>query len=118
MIDMALQFFLEYTPEGVAIPESDLKKISWHYLNGDFKLDMLALIPFQFLQMKNNRQYLFFMIKLIRLEKGIRHISVPEMVNYFQNLNFEHIQKMIDSNDPSANDKMLDQTKITFVLML
>ena len=58
------------------------------------------------------------MIKLIRLEKGIRHISVPEMVNYFQNLNFEHIQKMIDSNDPSANDKLLDQTKITFVLML
>ena len=49
MIDMALQFFLEYTPEGIAIPESDLKKISWNYLTGQFKLDMLALIPFQFL---------------------------------------------------------------------
>jgi hypothetical protein len=40
------------------------------------------------------------------------------MVNYYQNLNFDHIQKMIDSNDPTANDMLMDHTKITFVLML
>jgi hypothetical protein len=63
---MILQFFLEYCPEGIVTPETDLRKIAYHYLNGDFKLDMVALLPLQFLDMKNNRQYLFFMIKLIR----------------------------------------------------
>jgi hypothetical protein len=115
---MVLQFFLEYCPESTNVPVRDLKKIAINYLYGEFKFDILALLPFQIMTLKNNRQYLFFIIKLLRLAKGIRLFNVSKIMSYFQNLNFDYIQSMVDNNNKSANEKYQDNTKITMMLML
>jgi len=88
---MILQFFLEFCPESTNVPVVDIQKIAVHYLEGEFKGDMIAILPLQIVQLRNNRQYLFFIIKLIRLGKGIRLFNVKAIMSYFQNLNFEYI---------------------------
>jgi len=54
----------------------DLSKISSWYFNGEFIYDFIALIPFQFLTLHNNRQDLLYIIKLIRLRRGIMKLDI------------------------------------------
>ena len=74
---MVTQFILEYTPEGSKNPVRDYKRIAMHYINeGDFKADFIAIIPFQIITMRNGRQKLFLLIKLVRLAKGLKLFNV------------------------------------------
>ena len=45
LLHMILQFFLEFCPESTNVPVIDLKKIAVHYLEGEFKGDMIAILP-------------------------------------------------------------------------
>ena len=48
MIDMFLQFFLEYRSSERYLPIRDHKKIALKYLRGNFILDILSLLPFEY----------------------------------------------------------------------
>lgn len=48
LIDMFLQFFLEYRSSERYLPIRDHKKIALKYLKGNFILDTLSLLPFEF----------------------------------------------------------------------
>ena len=75
-IDMVLQFFKEFTSETSSIPVRNLEKISMNYLQNGFAYDFIAILPLQVLHLKNKRENLFFLIKLVRLEKGVRLMNV------------------------------------------
>ena len=79
LIDLILNFFVEYQPEDSKYPVRDMSKIAVHYLQGEFKMDAIPLIPFQFMTMKNNRDSLFFTIKWIRLIKGFKLINIAKI---------------------------------------
>lgn len=79
LIDLILNFFVEYQPEDSKHPVRDMSKIAVHYLQGEFKMDAIPLIPFQFMTMKNNRDSLFFTIKWIRLIKGFKLINIAKI---------------------------------------
>ena len=83
-IYMLLQFFKEYTPEFDLVPVRDIKKISYHYLTNQFKWDFLPLIPFQYMDLPNNSNRLFFLIKMIRLYKGIKMFDVNAIMTYLK----------------------------------
>lgn len=78
-IDLILNFFVEYQPEDSKYPVRDMSKIAVNYLQGEFKMDAIPLIPLQFMTMKNNRDYLFFTIKWIRLIKGFKLINIAKI---------------------------------------
>ena len=46
LIHMALQFLVEFTPEGSKVPVTDLARISMNYINGEFALDFIPILPF------------------------------------------------------------------------
>ena len=48
-ISIIMNFFRDFIPEGETTSSKDLKKIAIRYLKGDFLLDFIAWIPFQFL---------------------------------------------------------------------
>ena len=69
-ISLVLNFFVEYYHDGSTIPTREMKKIAIRYLKGGFFLDFLPLIPFaSFIDLKENREIHFHMIKIIRLVK-------------------------------------------------
>ena len=45
-IDIFLNFFKEYTPEGSSKPVGEFQKVSGHYLSTTFILDVIVVIPF------------------------------------------------------------------------
>jgi len=54
--------------------EHDEKKFTFNetysnYLNGEFKWDIIPLIPLQLLDLYRNRQRIFYVIKMIRIRK-------------------------------------------------
>ena len=76
VFDLIINFFVEIIDEETNQPERDLKKIAISYLNGLFFIDFITLIPLQLISIKNNRNYLFFLIKMLRLVQGLRIFNV------------------------------------------
>jgi hypothetical protein len=70
LIHMALQFMVEFTPEGSKVPVTDLSKISMNYINGEFMMDIIPLLPFYVLSFERRRQYIFNIFKMIRINRG------------------------------------------------
>lgn len=82
MIDMVLQFFVEYTDQDRK-PVRELSQTSWRYLTSQFSLDLIALVPFSYFTypkvklptdpVDNKRYYdfifLLYFLKLLRLSK-------------------------------------------------
>jgi len=79
-IDIVLQFLKEFKSETTNLPVRDLEKIAWNYLENGFVTDFIAIIPLQILELKSKRENLFFLIKLIRLEKGLRLFNVTDIM--------------------------------------
>ena len=79
-LDMASKFFLTYIDDHSKRVEEHLPKIRRHYLHSDFIWDLIALIPFQMIKLKNNRNCLFYLIKILRLYKGFNLLHVPTIM--------------------------------------
>ena len=73
---------LEYKVDGEPQPINDPFKIWKNYLNNSFPLDIICLLPLQFVKMKRNRQLLFFLIKMLRIIKGFELFDVHNMMKY------------------------------------
>jgi hypothetical protein len=68
---MLIQFLVEYTPPGQLVPVKDISLISMRYLRGEFLKDFIPIIPLQLLTLNNGDERLFFIIKIMRLIKGL-----------------------------------------------
>lgn len=83
LIHFILQFFLDFVEEGKNYPVRDLAKIFKRYINSQvFFLDFLTIIPLQLLDLKNNRHYLFFGIKMLRIVKGLHVFDVNKIMRW------------------------------------
>lgn len=69
-IHMITQFFVEYKVDGEA-PVADPFKIANNYWNNSLPLDLLCLLPLEYIKLKRDRHLLFFLIKMLRLPKGL-----------------------------------------------
>ena len=105
-LDIILQFLLEFTSETSSIPVRDLEKIAWNYIYNGFVTDFIAIIPLQIIQLKNNRQNLFFLIKLIRLEKGLRLFDVTDIMKQIKLVFGERILLMIETKTPLQKTRL------------
>lgn len=76
LIHLCLQFLVEYRIEGLHHPVRDIPKISANYLENGFLLEVIPLLPFQVIKLKQNRSQLFYMIKLIRLMRCLKIFNI------------------------------------------
>ena len=51
-----------------------------NYLNTSFVLDFVPLLPLNFIPMYRKRQYLWYILKMIRIYKGFEVFDVPEIM--------------------------------------
>ena len=54
--------------------------IATNYLNNGFLIDLVCILPFQFITLQRNRQYLFYIIKLVRLTRTEHIIDVSRIM--------------------------------------
>lgn len=82
LVDICVNFILSYEHETAAgrTIETRVDKISTNYLKTEFLYDLIPSIPLQFFKFYNNRECLFYLIKLMRLFKGFDILDVFEMM--------------------------------------
>jgi len=55
----------------------ELGKISTRYLYDGLVVEMIPLIPFQTLELDNNINCLFYLVKLMRMWQGFKILDIP-----------------------------------------
>jgi hypothetical protein len=55
-------------------------------LSDEFPLDFITIIPLQFINLKNNRHYLFFGIKMLRIIKGLHVFDVNKIMRWVKKI--------------------------------
>lgn len=119
MLSIIKQFLTEYTPEGETIPVRDLQKIAKRYIKDGFLLDFICVLPIsRMLKFMGEEARLFYLIKSIRIHKGIRIFSVPAMMKGIKNFNAYRLDNMIKKNLEVGNDKNNDRIKINMLMMI
>jgi hypothetical protein len=92
---MILQFFKEIKMGYTSKPIRRVRLIAKHYLKNDFIWDFITLIPLQLMKLKNDRQRLFFLIKIYRLKKGFKLFDVDTILRAFKKRNNDYLEEMV-----------------------
>ena len=118
LIHMLLQFLVEFTPEGSKSPVTDLSKTSMNYINGVFVWDFIPILPFYVIELDRNRQYLFNIFKMIRIQRGFDLFDVRRINTFVKGRFDKQIQNIIEFDPALAEDKDQDNNKIQDILMV
>jgi hypothetical protein len=113
---MLLEFILEYTDEQTTLPVRNISQISLRYVKGEFKFDLLPLIPFNFIW---HFQYsrLFYLIKCIRLLETFEVLDTGKFMKHIK-IFFQKRLEQICKDPELADDINLDQNKIMTIIMI
>ena len=88
-----------------------------NYLNTYFIIDLIPTLPFQFFSSHNHRSV--YLIKILRLPKGINFLDISAITRYLTYYNIEIRLKDIIDNDPfTANDTNEDHTYVSNLLII
>lgn len=112
-----LSFFVEYTDPRTNENVRDLSKISWNYLTTQFITDLIPLIPLQAVRIQNF-QRLFYLIKLIRLQRGLELFNVTALMQRVEYFNKMKLKNLIDTDPEEAEDIIVDNNKIQTRVMV
>lgn len=125
MLDIFVNFLLSYeymSPLGKQV-QRDVIEIAKHYLTTTFYKDLIPIVPLQMIELKNNRNTLFYLIKLFRLAKGFRLLDVfylmKKIKEIFKNYN-ENVQgvSLLLKDEKLANNTNFDHNKIQLQLLI
>lgn len=114
MFNILFHFLTDYVPDGEISPERDLAKIAERYLHTEFRMDFIPTFPLTFFFDNTSSKYwrLLYLIKVIRLIKGIEIYDVQMMMDYLKKKNTQNVLKNIE-NDPTLLQNLdLDLNKI------
>ena len=93
LLDFITKFFLSFQdPKNQSNTVYDLEQIVTNYLNGDFLKELIPLFPFYLFKWKRNRQNYFYIIKLIRVERGITFLNNQQQSNIFKDYQNMHLR--------------------------
>lgn len=119
-MDIAVQFLLEFKPEDQYNKVRDLTEIAKRYLKSRFFIDALAMIPFHtfFDGQHNENIKLFFIIKIIRIQKGYHLLSSNTFMRQVKMLFNRRLENIIKSDPELAENSDLDNNNIMLILMI
>jgi len=116
---MISQFFKAYMLPNSIVPKEirDIEKIAVHYYETDLKMDLLALLPFQLLQLTRHRERLFYLIKCVRLIKGIEMLDTKFLIIKLKKSFMTRIEERCKVDNEYANS-MFAENYIAIALNL
>jgi hypothetical protein len=91
--NILINFLTEYVPNGENVPVRELPKIAERYLSRDFLMDFIPTFPITFfLDMDQHKIWrILFVLKIIRLVKGIKIYDVEVMMAYIKDINMKRV---------------------------
>ena len=77
-ISILKNFITAYTPDGEILPVKDFWKISERYARNGFLIDFIPTFPITFILDMTVKKYgrIFYLVKIIRLAKGLKVYNV------------------------------------------
>lgn len=114
VLDIIINFMLSYERNDTAAEtiEWNILKTFTKYLTTNFYKDFIPVIPFQLMNLPNNRNTLFLLIKLLRLFKGFRILDEHVIMKKIKNIYKERSIAKIESEPSIQNDILNDHNKI------
>ena len=100
-------FITEYTPDGEIIPEKDIMKIAERYFWNEFLIDSIPTIPITFILDMSSTKYgrIFYLVKVIRLAKGLKIYNVQQIMDYLKERQSVKVIERVE-NDPTLEDNL------------
>ena len=89
-----------------------------NYLRNGFLLDIITLIPLNFLNLYRRRNVLFLIIKMLRIYKGFALFDVPRIMAVIKKGYQSKMSYIIKKHPKLANDADQDNNKIGEVLLI
>lgn len=89
-----------------------LSDIFANYTQGKFIYDFIALILFNWLSMYRDRQFLFYIFKVIRLKRGIENLDVMDYLDCYKNRVQRSIEKKIKKMEAKKKAKDCKKDKM------
>lgn len=113
-LDILVSFLLSYEFSGQygRSIERQLANTVSHYFYGSFLRDLIPVIPFQLIPLRNRRGTLFYLIKLLRLVKGFRLLDVSYLMKKIKAIYKDYQLKLIKTDEKKANDIEQDHNRI------
>ena len=89
------------------MPIKDIWKISERYFRNEFLMDLIPTIPFTFIFDMSVEKYgrIFYLIKIIRLAKGLKIYNVQQIMDYLKDKQRIKVLDRID-DDPTLEDNL------------
>lgn len=120
LLDMMLIFFTDIVDPNkpLGAPIRDHAKIFTKYMKSGFAYDIIALTPFYMLKLDRKREYLLYIIKLIRLKRGFDNLDVLSLLTYYKKEQTKRLEYIIANDTCKANSKEEDLIKINDILAM
>lgn len=121
LISIASKCFLEFIPEGAgdrSRPERRWPLILENYARKELVWDLIPILPWQFLELRNNRERLFFVVKAMRASKGFQFLKVSQLMGRIREMNRERLDRLSEEDEEFANNRHEDLCRSEFILTM
>ena len=118
LLHAVLQFFTEYYDEIKNIKYRKLIPIMQRYIKEDLIYDAIPLLPFQFMTLERKREQLFYLIKFVRLFKGMKLFNITKIMLWVKAAFQRDIDRKVRIDRKIADDFVHDNTKFSRILII
>ena len=115
---MLLNFIKQFTPDGEVQPVYQLSKIFLNYWNKGLMTDFLTLIPLPFIFHFWEWYYLWYAVKILRLQNGVSLFDVTAILQAVKDGMKKYIDRKIKYDPSIAEDNLDDHNNIVFILVV
>ena len=116
-LHLLLGFMTEYYEDGINVPIRDFTAISNYYIyRGNFFRELIPVLPLEFIPIVEERQRLFYLIKVIRTFEGMVLFDDARLIKWIKDQQKASLRSNIKSDSVFAIDVDKDNTKITEIL--
>jgi hypothetical protein len=118
LIDMMIEFVLEFHDDATNTNVRDISQISIRYLKNEFLSDFIPLIPFNWIGIfKFNNSRLFFLVKCFRLKETFALLDTAKIMKHVKRFYGNKLNKIVE--DPLlAENIFIDQNKIMNIIII
>ena len=88
MIDFLIQFLVDYPIcANSETSVKDFSKIFNRYIQeGDFVLNLIAVVPLQLIKLRKNYHELFYIVKIVRIKRGLEKLDIYVLMTYYKKI--------------------------------
>jgi hypothetical protein len=92
--------------------------IFFNYLYGEFIWEFLPILPLPMLKIHMGLQTKFYLVKTIRLFRGMRDLNVPDIMKNVKEYYKNKLLELEKENPRLADDSTVDNTKMKDIIFI